>query len=398
MAATDFVCLLKNTHPDSEVWWDASPTQYAAFRRQLTARYPSAHHCIDQLLPERFAACMSGISGSTTNPRIVTSTLLDESYYWMPRIRTLCLDQQVEQVRQTLHAELIAKGAGLLRDLWQQTGHRQGWLSAQVDAHDIHCADRMVRQGLALAGTAPNVMIKVPGSEAGYDAIERLVAHGCSINNTFCFGVSQIAAGLAAIRRGQATALRNGKDVSGARHVVTFMMGRWGAEAQLDRQAWQRGFRLAPSEKRWGEIAIYQTIQAFLRRSNSPARLLISSIKIDQAADGSRYCWHLEKTGERETCYTLTPEIIEFLVRRAAGGRPLRPELDSAVPFDVLHKLMQLPYFREACFEGAIEVQDFARHPAFLRVRREACVAQWRLSDFIQIAGQTVSAHPGVSA
>lgn len=393
MMAPDFVCLLKNANPDSEVWWDTSPTEYAAFRRQMSARYPRAQAYIERLLPERFALSPSGISGATTNPRLVTSAILEKSSKWLPSIEFLRQHQSADQVRQTIYARLIAQGAGLLKDLWHASCQQRGWLSAQVDPRDVHDADAMVQQGLALAHSAANVMVKVPGSEAGYQAIERLVAQGCSTNNTFCFSVSQVAAGIAAIRRGQAMAMANHLDVSGARHVITFMIGRWGAEALLDQQARQQGLRLSPADKRWGEIAIYQAIQAFMARAGSPARLLLSSLKIDSAADGSRHCWHLEKTGERTTCYTLTPAIIEFMVQRAASGYPLRAELGASVPFDVQRKLMQLPYFREACFEEAIETRDFGQQPAFFRVRHEACMARRLLADFIQAADLSAAAR-----
>ncbi|MGV8920130.1 MAG: transaldolase family protein [Pseudomonas sp.] len=383
MKATDFVRLLKRAHPESEVWLDASPTGYAVLKQQLLVRYPQVRGFIDELLPEGFAHGLAGISGATTNPRLVTATLVQEQDVWLPRIKTLHQDHDAVQIQQRIHAELIGHGAQLLKVLWQKSGHQQGWLSAQVDAVDVHSTERMVQQGLALARVAPNVMIKVPGSEAGYAAIEQLVAQGCSINNTFCFSVSQVAAGIEAIRRGQTTALRNGRNLSEARYVITFMIGRWGAEALLDWQAQRHGISLTAQDKRWAEISIYQTIQAFMARNPSPARLLLSSIKIDEAADGSRHCWHLEKTGEYETRYTLTPDIIEFLVQREAMGKPLQPELDTTIPLTALHKLMQLPYFRQACFEAAIAPRDFARQPAFIRARHEACMAHRRLTDFI---------------
>lgn len=390
----DFVHLLKSMNADSEVWWDSSPTRYATFKQQLSDRYPAVRDYINQLLPGSFACCESGISGATTNPRLVTSAILDESSHWGSRIRGLAQNhnhnQSAAYIQRRVYAELIGKGAALLHNLWQHTRHRQGWLSAQVDAIDIHSAERMVGQGTALARIAPNVMIKVPGSQAGYAAIEQLVAQGCSINNTFCFSVSQFAAGLRAIRLGRETARRMGRDVSAARYVITFMIGRFGAESLLDSQAQALGIRLTPSDKRWAEIAIYQAIQALLKQSGSPARLLISSIKVDAGADGVGECWHLEKTGESETRYTLTPEIIEFLVQRQHLGRALQPATATDIPRDVLHRLMKLAYFRDAWFEGAIAVEDFARQPAFIRACHEACLAHRRLADFVQRSRQSV--------
>jgi transaldolase len=385
----DFVRLLKSFNANSEVWWDSSPTGYTAFKQQLLHRYPTVCDYINELLPEQFACSPFGVSGVTTNPRLVTAAIIDESSMWVPRIQVLSQTLSAAHVQDALYAELIARGASLLSPLWQQTRHCQGWLSAQVNINDIHCAERMVQQGLALTKIAPNVMIKVPGSQAGYDAIEQLVAQGCSINNTFCFTVSQFAACLRAIRQGQAAALDNGTDVSGARYVITFMIGRFGAESLLDTQASERGIELTPADKRWAEIAIYHAIHALLMRSNSPARLLISSIKVDRTPGELSRCWHLEKTGERETCYTLTPEIIEFLVQRESIGCPVQPSA-SRVPRAVLHNLMKIPYFRDARFEESIAVRDFARHPAFICAHSEAFLAHQRLSDFIQGASQSV--------
>lgn len=392
----DFVRLLKSFNANSEVWWDSSPTGYTAFKQQLLHRYPIVCDYINELLPEQFACSPSGVSGVTTNPRLVTAAIIDESSMWVPRIQVLSQTLSAAHVQDALYAELIARGASLLRRLWQQTRHCQGWLSAQVNINDIHCAERMVQQGLALTKIAPNVMIKVPGSQAGYDAIEQLVAQGCSINNTFCFTVSQFAACLRAIRQGQAAALDNGTDVSGARYVITFMIGRFGAESLLDTQASERGIELTPADKRWAEIAIYHAIHALLMRSNSPARLLISSIKVDRTPGELSRCWHLEKTGERETCYTLTPEIIEFLVQRESIGCPVQPSA-SRVPRAVLHNLMKIPYFRDARFEESIAARDFARHPAFICAHSEAFLAHQRLSDFIQGASQSVPMSRAVS-
>jgi transaldolase len=379
----DFVRLLKSFNANSEVWWDSSPTHYAAFKQQLVDRYPTVSSYINQLLPEQFACSVSGVSGATTNPRLVAAAILDESSRWAPRIQALSQELNVAHVHNSLYTEFIARGAALLSPLWQQTQHRQGWFSAQVDINAVHCAERMVQEGLALTKIAPNVMIKVPGSQAGYDAIEQLVSQGCSINNTFCFTVSQFTACLRAIRMGQAAALRKGTDVSGARYVITFMIGRFGAEALLDTQAHERGIELTPVDKRWAEIAIYHAIQALLVRTRSPARLLISSIKVDPAPGGVSRCWHLEKTGERETNYTLTPEIVEFLVQRESVGCPVEPSA-SHVPREVLHKLMKIPYFRDARFEESIAACDFARHPAFTQACQEALLAHQRLDDFIQ--------------
>ncbi|MEB0146247.1 hypothetical protein [Pseudomonas sp. CCC2.2] len=82
----DFVRLLKSFNANSEVWWDSSPTGYSAFKQQLLHRYPTVSDYINELLPELFSCSPSGVSGVTTNPRLVTAAIIDESSMWVPRI------------------------------------------------------------------------------------------------------------------------------------------------------------------------------------------------------------------------------------------------------------------------------------------------------------------------
>lgn len=47
---------------------------------------------------------------------------------------------------------------------------------------------------------------------------------------------------------------------------------------------------LTPSDKRSAELAIYHTVQVLLKRSNSPARLSISSVNVDRVPDRVNHC------------------------------------------------------------------------------------------------------------
>jgi transaldolase len=224
-------------------------------------------------------------------------------------------------------------------------------------------------------------MIKVPGSEQGYRAIERLVAQGYSINNTFCFSVSQAAAFFKAIHDGRFQAQRQGVSTEHARYVVSFMIGRLGGEDEI-RQ------RLTNPERRWAELAVYQRIQALRRRWRTPARLLLCSLKVDTDSRGREHCWHLQRTGADTTLYTMTPHIIEFLARRQQQHRPIVPATDGVqVPEGVMHRLMSIDYWRQAYFEGGLMPREFARYPAFMTASRDARQGQQRLLDFVQAAG-----------
>lgn len=385
MEVPGFARLLKHNTVDSELWWDSSPTIYGAFKDRMITKYPSMFDLIESWLPDNFSAGQSGLSGATTNPRLVARAVLEDPQRWqrftdsLPSPMTAC-----DKARQ-LYDQVIVEGAGQLRALWDATQQRQGWLSAQIEGGERMDERLLVTRGLQLASLAPNVMIKVPGSEQGYQAIEQLVAQGCSINNTFCFTVSQFAACLKAIHNGRLRARVLGVNTDRARYVITFMIGRLGTEPEFEHQAAQRRLCLTAADRRWAELAVYQAIQALLRRWQTPARLLLCSLKVDTDVRGREHCWHLQRTGADTTLYTLTPDILEFLLRRQQRNQPVMPATEWVqVPKRVLNRLMAIPYFNQAYFDGELAPHEFTRHPAFVTASRDAHEGQERLLTFVK--------------
>lgn len=385
MEVPGFARLLKKNTVDSELWWDSSPTIYGAFKDRMISQYPSMFDVIESWLPDNFSASQSGLSGATTNPRLVARAVLEDSQQWQEFTDSFSSQVTDSDKARQLYDQVIVEGAGKLRALWDATQHRQGWLSAQIEGGEWMHERMLVTRGLQLASLAPNVMIKVPGSEQGYRAIEQLVAQGCSINNTFCFTVSQFAACLKAIHSGRLRARVTGVNTDRARYVITFMMGRLGAEHEFERQAAQRRLCLTATDRRWAELAVYQAIQALMRRWQTPARLLLCSLKVDTDVRGREHCWHLQRTGADTTLYTLTPDILEFLIRRQQLNQPVTPATEWVqVPRRVLNRLMAIPYFNQAYFEGELAPSRFALHPAFVTASHDAREGQAQLLAFVK--------------
>jgi transaldolase len=385
MEVPGFARLLKKNTVDSELWWDSSPTIYGAFKDRMISQYPSMFDVIESWLPDNFSASQSGLSGATTNPRLVARAVLEDSQQWQEFTDSFSSQMTDSDKARQLYDQVIVEGAGKLRALWDATQQRQGWLSAQIEGGEWMHERLLVTRGLQLASLAPNVMIKVPGSEQGYRAIEQLVAQGCSINNTFCFTVSQFAACLKAIHSGRLRARVTGVNTDRARYVITFMMGRLGAEHEFERQAAQRRLCLTATDRRWAELAVYQAIQALMRRWQTPARLLLCSLKVDTDVRGREHCWHLQRTGADTTLYTLTPDILEFLIRRQQLNQPVTPATEWVqVPRRVLNRLMAIPYFNQAYFEGELSPSRFALHPAFVTASHDAREGQAQLLAFVK--------------
>ncbi|MFJ4144345.1 transaldolase family protein [Pseudomonas sp. NPDC089734] len=332
-------------------------------------------------MPDNFSVPGKGLSSVTTNPRLVAAAILQKKDYWISRFDAS--DLAPRALQKSLCNLVISEGAATLTRLWNHSEQVNGWISAQVDPVDVRCADRMTARGLELHELAGNVMVKVPGSPEGLAAVQNLVACGCSINITFCFTVSQFQAGISAIERGRAMALENGIETSHCKYVITFMIGRFSCQPELSLQASERNIDLSDEDKRWAELMIYQEIQTLVRASSARIKTLLSSIKIDVDEYGRKHSWHLEKTGQYQTCYTLTPDVVEFLIERESHGHPVSPGAEVIQPPpSTVSKLMQIPYFTDAFRVGGIEPYDFCNHEAFINTCNEASMAYRRLVDY----------------
>src|SRR4029077_6913442 len=83
----------------------------------------------------------------------------------------------------------IQDAADILQSVYKQTGGRDGFVSLEVSpflANDTEGTLKEARRLWKEVGRE-NVMIKVPGTEAGIPAIKQLISEGMNINVTLLF-------------------------------------------------------------------------------------------------------------------------------------------------------------------------------------------------------------------
>jgi transaldolase len=93
----------------------------------------------------------------------------------------------------TLYAKVGGSYEDILREICRLTS---GPVSAEVVAEDV---EGMLTEGRAFAKLAPNIVVKVPMSEEGLEAISRLADEGIKTNCTLIFTANQ---GLLAAKAG----------------------------------------------------------------------------------------------------------------------------------------------------------------------------------------------------
>jgi transaldolase len=167
-----------------------------------------------------------GVSGMTSNPTIFQKAIAEGTDY-DDSIRTILADTPTigaEALFEKLEVEDIQSAADVFKPIYEKTKGGDGYVSIEVspaaafDAETTIADVRRLRQEV----NRPNVLVKVPGTPEGIQAIEPLVAEGFNINVTLLFTVSQYEHMVESYLRGLRKAAHPEKIVS----VASFFVSR----------------------------------------------------------------------------------------------------------------------------------------------------------------------------
>jgi len=140
------------------------------------------------------------INGATSNPSIFAAAISTSPAY----------RQELEALRgkspkekyETLAIEDIRTAAIALRGVYDEGS--EGYISIEVDPYLAHDSRGTLEEGRRLfkAIGEPNVMVKVPATQAGYSVMKDLLSDGISVNATLVFSPEQARACLDAMKQG----------------------------------------------------------------------------------------------------------------------------------------------------------------------------------------------------
>jgi len=129
------------------------------------------------------------INGATSNPAIFKNAILNSPAY-KEQLSTLT-DLTPKQKYEALAIFDIKKAAEVLLPLYE--ARDDGYVSIEVDPFLSNDAKGTISEGKRLYTEIgrPNIMIKVPATDAGYEAMEALVSEGIAVNATLIFKKDQ---------------------------------------------------------------------------------------------------------------------------------------------------------------------------------------------------------------
>jgi transaldolase len=140
------------------------------------------------------------INGATSNPAIFKNAILNSPAYksQLESLGNISAKEKYEAVA----IYDITKAADILRPLYDRGD--DGYVSIEVDPFLCDDAVATIAEGKRLFKTInrPNVMIKVPATRAGYEAMKELTSVGIPVNATLIFKKSQAIACANAFKKG----------------------------------------------------------------------------------------------------------------------------------------------------------------------------------------------------
>jgi transaldolase len=346
------------------------PVAYKSPLYEMTQTTPTCLWNDSATLSELTYSIEHGAVGATCNPVIVLDALKKEPHLWNDRIRAIATELPTateEEIGWKLVEEISAKRSELLRPAFAQYQGRNGRLSIQTDPHYYCNAAALLEQALRFNALAPNMIVKIPATRAGIDAIEEATYRGISINATVSFALPQCIAVAEAMERGFKRREKEGLDVSRMGPVCTIMGGR--LDDWLKVVAEKQDITLEPGYLEWAGVAVFKKAYKIYRERGYRVRLL-------SAAFRNHMQWSELVGGD----VVISPPY-KWQVRFNGSDVSVAPRIDNPVDPKIVEELLRkFPDFRRAYEEDGLSLAEFDTYGPTVRTLRQFLEATHELA------------------
>jgi len=169
-----------------------------------------------------------GLSGVTSNPAIFEKAIAGSDLY-SDQLRELAKEGSGAQaIYEALAIQDIQMAADVLAGVYKETDGTDGFVSLECSpllANDTAATIEEARR-LWQRVDRKNVMIKIPGTEAGIPAIEQCIYEGININITLLFSLHAYDQTMEAYVRGLERRAAENKTVNNISSVASFFISR----------------------------------------------------------------------------------------------------------------------------------------------------------------------------
>jgi transaldolase len=176
------------------------------------------------------------VVGVTTNPTIFAAALSHGESYDTQVHGLAERGASVEEAVREITVGDVQQACDVFSGTWETTGGVDGRVSLEVDPRLARDTDATVAEAKDLwkAVDRPNLLVKIPATEAGLPAITSALAEGISVNVTLIFSVERYRAVMGAYLDGLEQAAANGQTLAGIASVASFFVSR--VDTEIDKR------------------------------------------------------------------------------------------------------------------------------------------------------------------
>jgi transaldolase len=329
-----------------------------------------------------------GVRGITSNPAIFETAIAHSDDY-DEQIADLASDGfSAAEIYETLVLDDVAAAADVLRGVYDHSGGADGFVSVEVSPHLVDGTAGTVAEAQRFRNRLdrPNVMVKVPATTAGLEAIRELTSGGVNVNVTLLFSLERYERVAEAFAAGLEDALAARRRIDGIASVASFFVSRIDSmvDPLLEARGTGRGAAAHEAQALKGEVAIACARRAYVIFRELSATVRFRSLA-EESARPQRLLWastrnknpeysdikYIEPLIGPDTVTTMPPDTLtayrdhgdpdvrltddpdraaETLTRLSRTGVDLAAVTDRLLdegirkfsdPFDALHKTLE---------------------------------------------------------
>ncbi|MGH8926674.1 MAG: transaldolase [Acidimicrobiia bacterium] len=177
-----------------------------------------------------------GIRGVTANPTTFAHAITGTDAYDTQLAALLSADPTIEAAYWQLVIDDTEDALNLFRPVHQASDCTDGFVSLEIApelAADTVATINSVRDVQRWIDR-PNLMVKIPATDAGIPAIQAMTAEGHNINITLIFSLGRYEQVIEAYLTGLESLLKSGGDISQVHSVASFFVSR--VDTEVDRR------------------------------------------------------------------------------------------------------------------------------------------------------------------
>jgi transaldolase len=257
------------------------------------------------------------VVGVTSNPSIFQKAL-EQGHVYSDQLKDLSSrDIKLEEAVRLITSYDIRWACDVLHPVYDATHGQDGRVSIEVDPRIAHETDRTTAEAKALWWLVdrPNVMIKIPATEAGLAAITATTAVGISVNVTLIFSIDRYRKVMDAYIAGLEQAQTAGIDLSTIRSVASFFVSR--VDTEIDKRLDKIGTDEAKAVR--GKAGVANARLAYEAFEKTFANGRWAALESD-GAHPQRPLW--ASTGVKDPAYPDTMYVTELVAPNTVNTMP----------------------------------------------------------------------------